>query len=43
MSKDLAEHLKYFAEMGVTGVSRDPAWRARLEPNRQINIGRLAH
>jgi DNA polymerase len=32
MSKDLAEHLKYFAEMGVTGVSRDPAWRARLEP-----------
>jgi uracil-DNA glycosylase len=28
---DLAEHLKYFAELGVTGVSRDPAWRARAE------------
>jgi uracil-DNA glycosylase family 4 len=31
MSKELAEHVKYFAEMGVTGVSRDPAWRRRLE------------
>ena len=27
--RDVAEHLKFFAELGVSGVSRDPAWRAR--------------
>jgi uracil-DNA glycosylase family 4 len=26
---ELAEHLKFFAELGITGVSRDPAWRER--------------
>jgi uracil-DNA glycosylase len=31
MSKELAEHLKYFAELGVTGVNRDPAWRRRVD------------
>ncbi len=31
---ELAEHLKRFAEMGVQGVSRDPAWRRRAEPGR---------
>ena len=25
----LAEHLKFFAELGVSGVSRDPAWMVR--------------
>jgi DNA polymerase len=25
----LAEHLRFFAELGVTGISRDPAWRRR--------------
>ena len=25
----LTEHLRYFADLGVTGVSRDPAWRQR--------------
>jgi len=29
MSQDLAEHLRFFADLGVTGVSRNPAWRAR--------------
>ena len=29
MSQELAEHLRYFQELGVMGVSRDPAWRAR--------------
>ena len=29
--RDVAEHLKFFAELGVSGVSRDPAWRARGE------------
>ena len=28
---DLAEHLKFFAELGVAGVSRDPAWRERSD------------
>lgn len=29
MSREIADHLKYFAEMGVTGMSRDPQWRVR--------------
>src|SRR5687768_4048675 len=29
MSRELADHLKYFAEIGVEGVSRDPKWRQR--------------
>ena len=30
MSRELADHLKYFAEIGVEGVSRDPNWRRRV-------------
>ncbi|MGH9372641.1 MAG: uracil-DNA glycosylase [Vicinamibacterales bacterium] len=26
---DLANHLRFFGELGVTGISRDPAWRRR--------------
>ena len=29
MSRELADHLKYYEEIGVTGVSRDPKWRKR--------------
>jgi DNA polymerase len=29
---DLADHLGYFADLGVTGLSRDGAWRIRLPP-----------
>ena len=29
MSRELADHLQYYAEIGVTGVSRDPKWRLR--------------
>lgn len=29
MSQDLAEHLRFYAELGVTGVSRERAWRTR--------------
>ena len=29
---DIATHLRYFADLGVTGVSRDPAWRTRAQP-----------
>ena len=25
----IAEHLRFFADLGVTGISRDPAWRRR--------------
>jgi uracil-DNA glycosylase family 4 len=28
---EIAEHLKFASELGVAGVSRDPAWRARAE------------
>ncbi len=30
MSRELADHLKYYAEIGVDGVSRDPKWRRRV-------------
>ena len=29
MSRELADHLRYFAEMGVDGVSKDATWRLR--------------
>jgi DNA polymerase len=29
MSRELADHLKYFSDIGVEGVSRDPKWRRR--------------
>jgi uracil-DNA glycosylase family 4 len=29
MSREIADHLRYYADLGVTGLSRDPAWRAR--------------
>src|SRR6186997_3403771 len=31
MSRELADHLHYFAEIGVDGVSRDPKWRNRAD------------
>jgi len=31
--EQLAEHLRFAAELGVTGTSRDPAWRTREETN----------
>jgi uracil-DNA glycosylase family 4 len=31
MSRELADHLKYYEEIGVTGVSRDPKWRNRAD------------
>jgi uracil-DNA glycosylase family 4 len=32
--QQLAEHLKFAAELGVAGVSRDPAWRSRIDSGR---------
>lgn len=37
MSRQLADHLEYFSELGVDGVSRDPKWRTR--PNSQATGG----
>ena len=31
MSRELADHLKYYEEIGVTGVSRDSKWRTRAD------------
>ena len=31
MSREIAEHLRYFAEMGVEGVSKDVTWRQRAD------------
>jgi DNA polymerase len=30
MSRELTEHLRFYSELGVTGISRDPVWRQRL-------------
>ena len=30
MSREIAEHLRYFAEIGVDGVSKDVKWRTRV-------------
>jgi DNA polymerase len=30
-SRDLAAHLRYYAELGVEGFNRDPAWRTRAD------------
>ena len=32
-SKQVAEHLKFAAELGVAGTSRDPAWHMRPQPS----------
>lgn len=33
MSRELADHLQYFSDIGVAGVSRDPNWRQRSGDN----------
>ena len=44
MDRDqLAEHLRFAAELGVAGVSRDPAWRARSEVHRPESVGDGLH
>jgi DNA polymerase len=32
MRDQIVEHLKFAAELGVAGVSKDPVWRARVDP-----------
>ncbi len=31
MSREIADHLRYYADLGVTGLSRDPEWRQRTD------------
>ena len=35
---DLAEHLRFFSELGVAGVSRNPAWRRRGAPSTEAPV-----
>jgi uracil-DNA glycosylase family 4 len=35
MSREIADHLRYYRELGVEGVSRDPAWSRRSGENAQ--------
>jgi uracil-DNA glycosylase len=38
----LKEHLRFAQELGVAGVSRDPAWRSRAETGREGQEGQVA-
>ena len=40
MSRELADHLQYFAEIGVEGISRDPKWRTRASGRETPDDGR---
>ena len=40
MSRELADHLQYFAEIGVEGISRDPKWRMRASGRETPGDGR---
>ena len=32
---DLTDHLRFYQDLGVAGVSRDPKWRARIDSRRE--------
>ena len=36
MSREIADHLRYYADLGVTGLSRDPQWRTRATPSADV-------
>src|SRR5262249_7861559 len=38
MRNQLVEHLKFASELGVTGISKDPAWRARAQPQDEVRL-----
>jgi uracil-DNA glycosylase len=40
--EQLVEHLKFAAEIGVSGVSRDPKWRVREQPERHVAGGEVS-
>ena len=38
MNDDVREHLKYYRDLGVAGVTTDPAWRTRATPARTTTV-----
>jgi len=42
-ARDLAAHLRYLTDLGVDGVSADPAWRVRTAPMRGLSPAARAH
>ena len=36
--EQIAEHLKFFGELGVSGFRRDPVWAARAEPEADLKV-----
>ena len=40
--RQLADHLRFYDELGVTGINRDPAWRRRKEPDEPGEPGERA-
>ncbi len=38
MSREIADHLRYYAELGVTGLSRDAKWRARADAVPEVRL-----
>ena len=41
-NRHLQEHLRFFGELGVTGISRDPAWRRRDPGGADAGLGPAA-
>jgi uracil-DNA glycosylase len=41
-SRDLAQHLRFYEELGVTGISRDPKWRRRSADDASSAAAHLA-
>ncbi|MGH9203237.1 MAG: uracil-DNA glycosylase [Vicinamibacterales bacterium] len=37
MSRELSEHLRFYSQLGVTGISRDPAWRQRGDAPKELS------
>ena len=38
MSREIADHLRYYAELGVTGLSRDAKWRERADVVPEVRL-----
>jgi hypothetical protein len=36
--RQLAEHLRFYQEIGITGISRDPNWRQREDETSTPNV-----
>jgi len=43
MGREIADHLRFYAELGVAGLSRDPQWRSRATPSADASTSALEH